>query len=192
MSATGEKFFEGYFRNTCLAISALLDQHNIIEKMAHDIYDGQLAGNKLLVAGNGGSCADAQHFVGELTCTFIDRNRRAFNAISLTSNTSSLTAWSNDFSFDTYIARQVEAVGKPNDILFLISTSGNSANVINAADKALKMDMKVFSLTGNDGGALAKKSSESVIVKSDLTCHIQEAHISTIHVICLMMENMCK
>ena len=92
----------GYFNNSAETIRKLEDEILVIEKMAAEIYESQLSGGKLLIAGNGGSCADAEHFAGEMVCTFNDRNRRSFSAISLSNNASAITAWSNDFEYETF------------------------------------------------------------------------------------------
>ena len=164
--------------------------------MALGIYKSQLAGGKLLIGGNGGSSADAQHFAGEMVCTYKDPNRRAFSAISLTTNASAITAWANDFGFDSYFSRQVEAHGKPGDILFLISTGGGdrekgySMNLVQAADVALEMGLKLYSLVGKTGGELSKISHEYIVVQSNATSHIQEAHITIIHSICESIDEL--
>lgn len=175
-----------------------LELNNDIEKViriAEAIYQSQTNNGKLLIAGNGGSCADAEHFSGEFTCTFKNKKRKPFSAISLANNSSAITAWANDFKFDTYFERQVMALGKKNDILFLISTGGGdvvnnfSMNLVYAATKAKDMGLKVFSLVGKTGGELLKISDEVILIKSDVTSHIQEAHIVIIHMICEILDN---
>lgn len=142
------------------------------------------AGKKLLIAGNGGSAADAQHFAAELVGTFRRENRRALPAIALTTDTSFLTAWSNDFEFEAVFSRQVEALGEKGDIFFGISTSGNSENIIRAARAAKEKGMTVVALLGNDGGRMKECADIPLIVPSDTTARIQEAHIMIIHLIC--------
>jgi len=141
-------------------------------------------GSKLLIAGNGGSAADAQHFAAELVGTFRKEKRRGLPAIALTTDTSFLTAWSNDFEFETVFARQIEALGKQGDVFFGISTSGNSRNVILAVEKAKALNMKTICLLGNNGGMLKDLSDISIIIPSNITARIQEAHIMVIHIIC--------
>jgi D-sedoheptulose 7-phosphate isomerase len=141
-------------------------------------------GNKLLIAGNGGSAADAQHFATELVGTFRKEKRRGLPAIALTTDTSFLTAWSNDFEFETAFSRQVEALGKQGDVFFGISTSGNSRNVILAVEKAKELNMKTICLLGDDGGMLKDLADISIIIPSNITARIQEAHIMVIHIIC--------
>ena len=152
--------------------------------------------NKVLVGGNGGSCADADHFTGELQCTFKDRKRKPISAISLNNSFPAITAWCNDFSFDTYFLRQIEAHGRKGDVLVLLSTgggdikSGASINMISAAKLALKKKMYVISLVGKTGGALKKISSLCIHVKSNNTAYIQEAHMSILHCVADILEDL--
>lgn len=144
-------------------------------------------GGKLLICGNGGSAADSQHFAAELVGRF-KKDRKALSAISLTVDTSILTAWSNDYSFDTVFSRQVEAIGKKGDVLFGISTSGNSPNVIEALKVANKMGIYTIALSGNDGGKIKKYAKLNIIVPANDTPRIQEAHILIIHILCSIVE----
>ena len=121
---TIDKILKSYFIESSSTIKSIENHINSISKMVLGIYESQLDGGKLLIGGNGGSSADAQHFAGEMTCTYKDPTRRAFSAISLTTNASAITAWANDFGFDSYFSRQVKAHGKSGDVLFLISTGG--------------------------------------------------------------------
>ena len=154
--------------------------------------------NKVLVAGNGGSCADADHFTGELQCTFKDRDRKPISAISLNNSFPAITAWCNDFSFDTYFLRQVQAHGRKGDILILLSTgggdvkSGASINMISAAKLALKKKMYVISLVGKTGGSLKILSNLCIHVKSDNTAYIQEAHMSILHCVAELLDDLLK
>jgi D-sedoheptulose 7-phosphate isomerase len=189
-----DKALEDYFNKSSEAIQCLAENLDVIKRMAEGIYKSQLNGGKLLIGGNGGSCADAEHFAGEMTCTFKDRGRRAFSAISLTNSASALTAWTNDFGFDTFFIRQVEALGRSGDILFLITTgggeraSGASMNLVTAAEKAKNLGLKVYAIAGKTGGELSRISDEFVKVNSFVTSHIQEAHIAIIHAICLGLD----
>ena len=193
-----ENILRNHFIESSSTIKTVSDNISTISKFALGIYHSQLEGGKLLVGGNGGSCADAQHFAGEMTCTYKDPMRRAFSAISLSTNASAITAWANDFGYDTYFSRQVKAHGKPGDILFLISTGGGnkdkgySMNLVYAAEIALEMGLKLYSLLGKTGGELSKISDEAVIVKSNATSHIQEAHIAIIHSICESLDELVK
>ena len=145
------------------------------------------AGGKLLVAGNGGSAADAQHLVAEFVGRLVV-NRPALRAIALTTDTSILTAVGNDFSFDHVIERQVEALGAPRDIFLGISTSGNSKNILKAVHLAKKMGLTTVAFAGNDGGELAKICDLAIIVPSSETMNIQEAHLALEHIFCMLVE----
>lgn len=144
-------------------------------------------GNKILIAGNGGSAADSQHFAAEIVGRF-NRKRKAYPAIALTTDTSFLTAWSNDYDFKTIFSRQLEALGKPDDIFIAISTSGKSLNLIDGLKKAKVMGLKTISFLGKNGGTMKSYSDVNIIIPSKNTSHIQELHISLIHAICLFLE----
>jgi len=143
---------------------------------------------KIIVFGNGGSAADAQHFVAELVCKY-EKKRRPLRALALTTNTSSLTAVSNDFSYEDCFSRQVEALADRGDLALAISTSGNSQNVLKAAALAKKMGLKVIALSGCGGGKLKKLADVNMIVPSRKTSRIQEAHILILHTICEAIES---
>ena len=145
-------------------------------------------GNKLLLFGNGGSAADAQHIAAEFVNRFIIE-RPPLPAIALTTDTSSLTSVSNDLSFQDVFAKQVKALGKEGDVAVGISTSGNSANVIKAFEVAREMGMKTIALTGNDGGLLAKLADVPLVVSSSSTPRIQETHVLIGHILCEMVEH---
>jgi len=144
-------------------------------------------GNKLLVLGNGGSAADAQHFAAELVGRFL-LNRRPLPAIALTTDTSLLTAVGNDFGFDEVFRRQVEALAQPGDIVFGISTSGNSPNVKEALLLAKELGCHTVGLLGRDGGTIASLVELAITVPAPATPHIQEAHIAIIHLLCDLVE----
>lgn len=148
-------------------------------------------GKKILICGNGGSAADSQHFAAELVGRF-QKERKAQPAIALTTDTSILTALANDYSFDIVFSRQVEALGNTGDLLIALSTSGKARNVILAARQAKKRGLKTISLTGKNGGELAKITDISVIVASDTTARIQESHILIIHILCEIAEGSFK
>jgi len=135
---------------------------------------------KILIAGNGGSAADAQHFAAELVGRF-QVNRHALPCIALNTDTSNLTAIGNDFGFDEVFARQVEAIGRPGDAFIGISTSGNSVNIITAVREAKRQDMVTIGLLGHNGGKLAELVDHAVVVQHDVTARIQEAHIFILH-----------
>ncbi len=147
-------------------------------------------GGKLLIFGNGGSAADAQHLAAEFVNRFLI-NRRPLPALALTTDSSTLTAIGNDFSFDLVFAKQIQAFGKPEDLALGISTSGTSANVVRAMETARDIGMRTVGLTGgttNPGGALAKVCDLILNVPSDSTPHIQETHIWVEHLICEIVE----
>ncbi|MBI4975661.1 D-sedoheptulose 7-phosphate isomerase [Candidatus Peregrinibacteria bacterium] len=142
---------------------------------------------KILICGNGGSAADSQHFAAELVSKFkLERN--GLPAISLTSNTSTITAVGNDYSFDRIFARQIEAIGQKGDILFIISTSGNSENIIKAIKTAKTLGIYIIGLTGKSGGKMANTCDILLQVPSENTPRIQECHIMIIHIICELIE----
>lgn len=147
---------------------------------------------KILVCGNGGSAADAQHFAAELTGRF-EKERMELAAVALTTDTSALTAIGNDYGFEHIFSKQVRALGRAGDVLVGISTSGNSANVIEAIKAAHERDMRVIALTGRDGGKIAAMLQDSDIllnVPYPRTARIQENHILLIHAICDCIDTM--
>lgn len=146
------------------------------------------SGGKLLICGNGGSAADSQHFAAELVGHYLTE-RKPLPAIALTTNTSSLTAIGNDYGFDKVFSRQVEAYATKGDVLFCISTSGNSANVIAAAKTAKSLQIKTIGLTGNKGGKLKSHCDINLVVPTNHTPFIQEIHLVTIHTICDLVES---
>jgi len=145
-------------------------------------------GGKLIALGNGGSASDAQHMVAELVGRYAVK-RQALAAIALTTNSSSLTAIANDFGFEQIFARQLQALAKPQDLVFAISTSGNSPNVLRALETAKTLGLKRIGLTGNDGGKLRDFVDTCVIVPSTSPPRIQEAHTLVIHILCGIVEN---
>ncbi len=145
-------------------------------------------GGKVLLCGNGGSAADSQHIAAELTGRFV-RDRRPLAALALTTDTSALTCIANDYSFDEVFARQVAALGAPGDCLLGISTSGNSRNVIKAVEAARERGLQVIGLLGRDGGALRALCDLAVVVPSDSTARIQEAHAFIGHTLCGLIES---
>ena len=146
-------------------------------------------GGKLLLCGNGGSAADAQHFAGELVVRLSsDYTRGALPAITLSSNNFVLTACANDFGFEQVFSRQIEALGKPEDVLVCISTSGNSPNLIKAIEKAKEKQMKTIGLLGKDGGKMGKLVDFSLVVPSQQAQRIQEVHITICHILTSLIE----
>ena len=144
-------------------------------------------GGKLLVCGNGGSAADAQHVAAELVGRF-ERQRQALPALALTVDTSVLTSIANDFSYEEVFARQVEAVGGPHDVLLAISTSGRSRNVLRAIERAKALGIKSIALTANDGGAIGSLVDVHINVPSAATARAQEVHRTILHAMCELIE----
>lgn len=144
---------------------------------------------RLLLCGNGGSAADCQHLAAEFVSALNHHHPRpALGAIALTTDTSFLTANANDFGFDQVFARQVEALGRPGDVLLAISTSGRSPNVLRAVDEAKRIGMATVGFTGGDGGPLAGMVTVTVVAPSGDTQHIQETHIALGHALCAEVE----
>ncbi len=144
-------------------------------------------GGKVLICGNGGSAADSQHIAAEFVGRF-QKERRALPAIALTTDTSILTSLSNDYSADIVFCRQVEALGMSGDILWAISTSGSSQNIIKAVEAAKLKKMTVITFTGRDGGSLLKRGDIPIHVAAKVTARVQEAHITMAHAICELVE----
>ncbi|MDA9617331.1 SIS domain-containing protein [Candidatus Pelagibacter sp.] len=138
-------------------------------------------------AGNGGSAADCEHLAGELVGRY-KSNRKPYNALSLTTDTSVITCIANDFGYDKIFERQLEGLGKKKDLLIVMSTSGKSKNIINVLRKARKMKIKTIALLGNNGGSCLKLSNISYIVPSNNTANIQEIHHLMGHIVCSLQE----
>ena len=158
-----------------------------IEEASFAIIDAYKSQKKVLIAGNGGSAADAQHIAAELVSKFL-LERNALNAIALTTNTSILTAIGNDYNHDYIFARQIQAYGNKNDVYLAISTSGNSKNIILSIQEAKKQGLKVIGFTGAKNCAMDEICDVLIKVPSDKTSIIQEAHIMIGHIICAIVE----
>lgn len=161
----------------------------LIVQSAEMIVEAFKGGGKLLIIGNGGSAADAQHLAAEFVNRF-EIERPPLPALALTTDTSNLTSIGNDYSFDQAFSKQVRALGKEQDVLLAISTSGNSPNIIKAVDIARAIGMKIIALTGKGGGALAAKADVVLNVDSKTTARIQEVHITVCHVLCELVDHM--
>lgn len=160
-----------------------------IAKTAILLTDCLRQGGKILLCGNGGSAADCQHIAAEFVSVMRqDFVRPALAALALTTDTSFLTANANDFGFERVFARQVEALGRPSDVLIGISTSGNSLNVVWAVSRARQLKLHTVALTGDAGGKLADEAEVVIRVPSNNVQHIQEAHIAIGHILCLLVE----
>jgi D-sedoheptulose 7-phosphate isomerase len=151
------------------------------------IYSALAAGGRLLIAGNGGSAADAQHIAAELTGRFL-RERRPLPAIALHANTSALTAIANDYGYEHVFARELSGHARPGDVLLAISTSGNSRNILRAIEAARESRVKVIGLTGESGGEMRTECDLCLCVPSKSTARIQEMHITIGHAICELLE----
>lgn len=171
----------------CLNALTTAEFEVLINKACQKITDALVAGQPVLVCGNGGSAADAQHIAGELVGQFLLK-RKALNVRALSVDSSILTAWSNDVSYATVFSRQVEAYGAPGGVLLAITTSGNSENVLQAAIAANHLGMSVISLTGDSGGAIKPLSDICLSVPSTHTPRVQEMHIMVYHYICEIVE----
>jgi D-sedoheptulose 7-phosphate isomerase len=162
-----------------------------IARATNTLVSALLDGHKILSCGNGGSAGDAQHFSAEMLNRF-ERERPSLPAIALSTDTSTITAIANDYSYDEIFAKQLRALGQTGDALLAISTSGNSANVLNAIEAAHDRGMKVIALTGKDGGRIAAKLQETdveVRIPSDVTARIQESHLLIIHCFCDLIDH---
>ncbi len=170
----------------------LLSSHNdmaTIERVAKAIETTYREGGKLLLCGNGGSASDAQHIAAEFVGRFV-ATRKALPAVALTTDTSILTAVSNDFGFETIFSRQVEALGREGDILIGISTSGNSKNVELALREAKSKGMMTFGLLGGSGGSCLALCDEAIVVDSKEAARVQEVHILIGHILCGVSEQL--
>tara|TARA_R110002124_G_scaffold199767_2_gene366576 strand:+ start:20751 stop:21338 length:588 start_codon:yes stop_codon:yes gene_type:complete len=164
---------------------------NKITKAAEILINSLLDGKKVLTCGNGGSCGDAQHFSSELLNRY-NQERPALPAIALCADAPTITAIANDYSYQDIFSKQIEALGQAGDVLFAITTSGNSANILNAVRVAHDKNLKVIALTGKNGGDLAgvldAELDVEIRVPSDITAHIQESHITIIHCLCELID----
>jgi phosphoheptose isomerase len=159
-----------------------------ISRAAEMIEQCLRSGNKLLVCGNGGSASDAAHFATELVVRFA-KERRAYPAICLTGDGGLLTAAANDYGFDEIFARQVAAFGVPGDVLICLTTSGKSKNVQRALEEAKSRKLKTVAFLGRDGGSTIRLADVDLLVASDSTARIQEAHKLLLHVLCETVES---
>ncbi|WP_456472565.1 D-sedoheptulose 7-phosphate isomerase [Methanocaldococcus sp.] len=177
-----------YFEKSAkIKLKFIEENEKNLRKAIEIIVEALKNGNKVLICGNGGSAADAQHFAAEIVGRF-KLERKGFPAIALTTDTSILTAIGNDYGFDKIFERQVEALGKKGDILVSISTSGNSENVIRAVNKAKEIGIFTIGLLGKGGGKLKDIVDLALIVPSNDTARIQECHLTIYHVICEEVE----
>jgi D-sedoheptulose 7-phosphate isomerase len=183
-----EKLSEGVSVMEAVARDAAL--HATLAAAAEVTADALLAGRKLMVAGNGGSAADAQHVAAEFVCRLVD-DRPALRAVALTTDSSALTAIGNDYGFERLFARQIEALGQPGDIFLAISTSGNSPNVLRALEQCRAMGIVTIGLSGKTGGKMAPLCDYLLCMPSEVTMYIQQAHLALEHIFSLLVERRC-
>jgi D-sedoheptulose 7-phosphate isomerase len=183
-----------------MVIEELYDHQNIIQKVI-DSLTGDIEtacemitstlknGNKVLIAGNGGSAADAQHIAAELSGRFV-KERKALPGIALTTDTSAITSIANDYGYEYVFSRQLEALAQPGDLFIGISTSGNSEGILNAFKSAQKLNCKTLGLSGRNGGKMNGLCDLNIIVPSDVTARIQEMHILIGHIMCKAVDDL--
>ena len=161
--------------------------HTILTSAAAATANALKSGHKLMLAGNGGSAADAQHLAAEFVSRLVE-DRPALRAIALTTDTSVLTAIGNDYGYERIFERQIEAVAQPGDVFLGISTSGTSPNILRAVEASKKLGVVTIGLTGRSGGGLVSLCDYCVQVASDVTMRIQEAHLALEHIFCMLVE----
>lgn len=181
--------YAGVFRHVASNMARVADSAYVeaLGRAADLLHDAFASGRKLLVFGNGGSSSDAQHLTAELVGRFA-RERAPLPAIALTTNQAILTAWSNDYDFDDVFARQIQALGAAGDVALGISTSGTSANVVNALRRARELGLRTVGLTGESGGSMREHCDVLLAVPLTETARIQEVHLVTYHAICAALE----
>ena len=170
------------------AVGFLQDSVELLEEMAGLLIESLRAGGKILVFGNGGSAADAQHIAGELLGRF-RRERPAFAALALSTDTSTITAIANDYSFDQIFARQLQGLIRPGDVAWALTTSGNSPNVLLALQAAKKLRAKTIAFSGGDGGKVAQLADLCLVVSAKQSPRIQETHQLAYHILCDLIES---
>jgi len=186
-----KELFDEALREHRKVIAGLETFYPDIEVIASQISETLKRSNKIMLCGNGGSAADAQHIATEFVVRFRgDFNRRSLPAIALTTDTSLLTACANDYGFDEVFKRQVEGLGNEGDLLIGISTSGNSPNVYKAIEYANEQNIQTVLLAGRDGGTIAGIAQYSIIIPHKDTARIQEAHITIGHILCRLTEEL--
>jgi D-sedoheptulose 7-phosphate isomerase len=185
---SSSKILESAVASATKTLQSLVPLDAQVAKASELIEQSLRAGNKLLVCGNGGSAADAAHFVTELVVRFA-KDRRPYPAICLASDGGLLTAAGNDFGFDEIFARQVAAFGQPGDLLIVLTTSGKSKNVERALEEAKARKLKTIALLGREGGSTIGIADVDLLVASDSTARIQEAHQLLLHVLCETIES---
>jgi len=168
-------------------LAALREQADLVDRWGRALAEDLAGGARLLVAGNGGSAAEAQHLTAELVGRFL-AERRPLSAIALCAETSSLTAIANDYGADEMFARQVEAHGRPGDVLVLLSTSGASPNVLRAAERGARLGLTVWGMTGAGPNPLSIRCHEALMVPAPTTAAVQAVHLVAIHAVCAVVD----
>lgn len=186
-----EKIVEKSFKDSVKAKERFFTKKNmaLVVEAAEAVVASFKSGGKLMLIGNGGSAADSQHIAAEFVNRF-EIERPPLPALALTTDTSDLTSIGNDYSFDQVFSKQIRALGKEDDVLLAISTSGNSANVLKGIEAAKALKIKTIGLTGKDGGKMADKVDILLNVDSKTTARIQETHITICHIICELVDHM--
>lgn len=184
-----ERFRRHFDRHIALASTVTATLGPVVGRAGELLIAALADGHKVLLCGNGGSAADAQHIAAELTGRYENKGRRALPALALNTDSSAVTAIGNDLGYDRVFARQVEAHGHAGDVLIGISTSGRSPNVIAAVDQARRQGLDTIGLLGRDGGDLSGMVDIPIIVPSDATPHIQEMHITIGHLLCALLDD---
>jgi D-sedoheptulose 7-phosphate isomerase len=179
--------FNESIENHLIALESLKSMIAEIEDTAASMMDMINQGGRIFWMGNGGSAADAQHYAAELMVRYT-RNREPIPSIALTTDSSLITAHSNDFEYETVFSRQVKAHAKANDVFVGISTSGNSKNILLAMKEANNLGCMTVGLLGNDGGVIAENTTHPLVVKNNITAHIQECHLIIGHYLCDFIE----
>ena len=194
MTSRSEKYshLQDLFSESISVKKKVLDDHlDVIVEMAEVLARQLRGGGKVMLCGNGGSAADAQHLAAELLIRVRPQvNRAAIPALALAADTSSLTACGNDYSFEVYYERLVQALGKPGDVLIGLSTSGKSPNVVRALRAARELNIVTLGLLGSDGGSALSECDMALVVPSEITGRIQEAHITIGHALAELVEDM--
>ncbi|MCB4756739.1 MAG: D-sedoheptulose 7-phosphate isomerase [Elusimicrobia bacterium] len=175
-------------KRSSTVLSKLAEQAGKIAGIADVLLEAYQRGNKMVLFGNGGSAADAQHLAAEMVCAYANRKRKSLPALALTTDTSALTAIGNDFGFEHVFSRQVESLVNPGDVVIAISTSGHSPNVLRGAEAARTKKAVVVGLTGESGGPLKDICDYCVCVPAKETARIQEGHIAVGHILCSIIE----
>ena len=190
MQTADHEFVAGYLRQSCEALNAYAQdpaQVTVLDRMADAVTTCFRSGGKLMIAGNGGSAGDAQHIAGEFTGRML-YDRAPLPAVALHADTSALTAIGNDYGFVHVFERQVQALGRPGDVLLALSTSGNSANVLRAMDAARGLGLHVHAFTGSDARGMASRADLLMQVPSALTPVIQQVYMVAGHLLCSLVE----